>query len=84
MRSLVPCLQCGTRCCSSGFVFKNVQSKCICKVCYAAATRQKKHSETVTSEETTTEKRPLVLNLDGNFILFYKIFLINLVMQFLH
>ena len=76
MRSLVPCLQCGTRCCSSGFVFKNVQSKCICKVC--------KHSETVTSEETTTEKRPLVLNLDGNFILFYKIFLINLVMQFLH
>ena len=45
---------------------------------------KKKHSETVTSEETTTEKRPLVLNLDGNFIIFYKIFLINLVMQFLH
>ena len=45
---------------------------------------KKKHSETVASEETTTEKRPLVLNLDGNFIIFHKIFLINLVMQFLH
>ena len=37
MRSLVPCCQCGTKYCLSCFVFKNVQSKCICKVCYAAS-----------------------------------------------
>lgn len=78
MRSLVPCCQCGTKHCPSGFVFKNVQSKCICKVCYAASNRAKKYNKTsATSEESTTGETPFVLNLNGNFVIIYNIFLIK-------
>ena len=67
MRSRVPCQHCGVKCCASGFVFKNVEGKCVCKVCYAASKRTERPGfpEMVSSETQTSGEVPVVFDLNG-------------------
>ena len=47
----------------------------VLSACYAASNRAKKYNKTsATSEESTTEKTPF-LNLSGNIVIIYNIFL---------
>ena len=69
MRSKNPCSTCGKNSCPSGFVFKNISSKCVCKSCY---NRQKRSEKVSSFREATAEKplhtagvSPVVINLEG-------------------
>lgn len=79
MRSKVPCTACGKSSCPSGFVFKTIPDKCMCKVCY---NRQKRFEKVSAFREATTTPEELlpatlapapafVINLEGMSILKY-------------
>lgn len=74
MRSKIPCNACGKSSCPSGFVFKTMPDKCVCKMCYNRQKRFEKVSAfreaTTTSPEELLPATPapvpaFVINLEG-------------------
>ena len=73
MRSTVPCRKCATKCCKSGFVFKNIEGKCVCRVCYASLKRKNESGEAsvslvvdgdVSTAAVPNETRQVVIDLE--------------------